>query len=103
MTASSKPMSPLAQALEPLGELGAQLLALHPLLDPPHRVIGLVDVGDRLAETGEVVELPLLHGLSDAVVGDQLDGTAGETALFHRGKYSGAPGPPPPHNPRTAG
>ena len=61
----------------------AELLALDPLLDPPHGIVGLVDVGDGLAGSGQVVELPFLDRLLDAVLGDELDCTAAETVLTH--------------------
>ena len=59
-----------------------------PLLDPPVGIVGLVDIRNGLAETGEVVELPLFNGFTDTVFRHDLDRAAGHAVLAHGGDMS---------------
>src|SRR5215203_1283941 len=54
-----------------------------PLLDPPVGVIGFVDIFDRPAEAGEVLEPLVLHGFTNTVVRHDLDRAAGKTVAAH--------------------
>src|SRR5215203_4823999 len=53
------------------------------LLDPPVGVIGFVDIFDRPAEAGEVLEPLVLHGFTNTVVRHDLDRAAGKTVAAH--------------------
>src|SRR5579864_2159033 len=70
------------------------LHALHPALHPPQRIVGLVDAGNRLAETGQVVELAGLDGLADALFGHPGDRRARQERLHARSIPPAAPGGP---------
>lgn len=53
-------------------------IATQPGLEPPVGVVVAIEVDNRLAEAGEVVELSVLHRLADPILGHLLDGATGE-------------------------
>ncbi len=70
----------------PLGEDLAHLLAADPLLHPPIGIVGLVDVREGHAGTGEIVELPFFDRRADAVLGDELGDAGGKAAVGVHGE-----------------
>src|SRR5205807_5059220 len=59
-------------------------LAAQLVLDPPHRVVWPVEIGDRLTGSRQGVERPALLRFADLPVDPALPGKAGWLALCHR-------------------
>jgi hypothetical protein len=72
------------------GDLLAQPLAPEPPAYPPERIVGLVEVGQRPAGPGQMVELPGLHRRPDLVLGDRRDRPVGDPPRAHRAESNPA-------------